>query len=203
MQRYQVFIDEHSIFIGEKRKSNQQFDSIFELNEPDVDDLKFVIHWLLKEKEAVQHIFLNTSDIENLWKLFQQQFTLISAAGGKVRNEKSEILFIHRLGKWDLPKGKIEAGESVETAAVREVQEECGIENLTLGNQLANTYHVYPHKDKRVLKTTFWFEMTCSENENLVPQTEEGIEKVIWVDSKNLEEQLSNTYSSLIGIISA
>jgi 8-oxo-dGTP pyrophosphatase MutT (NUDIX family) len=200
---YQVFINEHSIFIGEQRKSNQQFDSIFELNEPYVEDLSFVVEWLLKEKEAVQHIFLNSKNAENLWSLFQEQFTLISAAGGKVRNPKGELLFINRLGKWDLPKGKMEIGETPEQSAVREVEEECGITNLNIVEKLSNTYHVYTEKDKLFLKTTFWFRMDYSGNEQLVPQKEEAIEKALWVDPSDLVEQLSNTYNSLLGIISA
>lgn len=200
---YQVFINEHSIFIGEQRKSNQQFDTIFELNEPCVEDLSFVVEWLLKEKEAVQHIFLNSKNAESLWSLFEEQFTLISAAGGKVRNSKGELLFIHRLGKWDLPKGKMEIGETPEQSAVREVEEECGITNLNIVEKLSNTYHVYTEKDKLFLKTTFWFRMDYSGNEQLVPQKEEAIEKAVWVDPSDLVEQLSNTYNSLLCIISA
>lgn len=199
---YQVFIDGHSIFIGEKRKSIQQFDSIFELNEPNVDDLKFVIDWLLKEKESIQHIFLNTKNEEGLWSLFQQQFVLITAAGGKVENANNELLFIHRLGKWDLPKGKMEADETPEQCAVREVEEECGITNLSLGEKLTDTYHVYVQDDELVLKTTHWFNMSYGGNEQLIPQKEESIEKAVWVKASDLSEQLSNTYSSLVRVIS-
>lgn len=203
MQRYQVFINEHSIFIGEKRESNQQFESIFELNEPDLDDLQFVIEWMLKEKEAVQHIFLNSKNVDALWSLFKEQFTLISAAGGKVSNAKEEILFIYRLGKWDLPKGKMEKGETPEQSAIREVEEECGISNLILGDKLENSYHVYTQGEQQILKTTHWFEMKYLGNETLVPQKEEAIEKAEWVNSSDLSEQLSNTYTSLVAIIVA
>ena len=203
MQRYQVFIDEHSIFIGEKRKSNQQFESIFELNEPDADEINFIIGWLLKEKEAEQHIFLNSKNVEHLWALFQEQFSLIGAAGGKVHNSNGELLLIYRLGKWDLPKGKMEAGETPEQSALREVEEECGIKNLKLGKQLLNTYHVYVQKEERILKTTYWFEMSYAGNEQLTPQKEEAIEKAVWVSTSDLSVQLSNTYKSLVGLLSA
>ena len=203
MQRYQVFIDEHSIFIGEKGKSNQQFESIFELDEPDADELKFVIEWLLREKEGVQHIFLSSKNVEGLWTLFQEQFSLIDAAGGKVHNSNGELLLIYRLGKWDLPKGKMEEGETPEQSALREVEEECGIKNLKLGKQLLNTYHVYVQNEVRCLKTTYWFEMTYEGNEKLTPQKEEAIEKAVWVSTSDLSEQLSNTYKSLVGLISA
>jgi len=198
---YQVFIDEHSISIGEKRKSNQQFESIFEMNEPNVDDLNFVIDWLLKERESTQHVFLNTKNVEELWNLFQAQFKLIQAAGGKVINSENEILFISRLGKWDLPKGKIESGETPEVAAIREVEEECGISNLKILEILSPTFHVYGQNEKKHLKKTFWYRMSYEGNETLVPQLEERIAKAEWVNAGNLTEQLSNTYSSLKKII--
>lgn len=201
MQRYQVFIDGHSIFIGEKRKSNQQFESIFELNEPDVDDINFVIEWMLKEKEAVQHVFLNSFDAEALWKLFQKQLVLIDAAGGRVKNTKNEVLFIYRLGKWDLPKGKMEAGETPELTAVREVEEECGITELKIIDPLPNTYHIYVQHGKKYLKRTFWFNMLYSGTESLIPQKEEAIENAVWVNQSDLSEQLANTYQSLKTII--
>ena len=203
MQRYQVFIDEHSIFIGENRKSNQQFKSIFELNDPDSSDIKYILEWLLKERESIQHVFLNSRDPEKIWTLFQQQFVLIEAAGGKVRNAKGEVLFIHRLGKWDLPKGKMEKGETPEQAAIREVEEECGIHGLELGEKLPNTYHVYTQKETLILKTTYWFEMKYKGTEVLVPQKEEAIEKAVWVNPSNFSEQLANTYKSLVGIITS
>ena len=203
MQRYQVFIEEHSIFIGEKRKSNQQFKSIFELNDPDSSDIKYILEWLLKEMESIQHVFLNFRDPEKIWTLFQQQFVLIEAAGGKVRNAKGEVLFIHRLGKWDLPKGKMEKGETPEQAAIREVEEECGIHGLELGEKLPNTYHVYTQKETLILKTTYWFEMKYKGTEVLVPQKEEAIEKAVWVNPSNFSEQLANTYKSLVGIITS
>ncbi|MDA9312490.1 NUDIX domain-containing protein [Vicingaceae bacterium] len=203
MQRYQVFTDEHSIFIEEKVKSNQQFESFFELNEPDVDELIFVIEWLLKQKEVEQHVFLYSKDAASLWALFQDQFSLISAAGGKVQNSLGELLFIYRLGKWDLPKGKMEAGETPEQSALREVEEECGIKNLKLGSQLPNTYHVYVQNEERILKTTYWFIMDYAGNEQLTPQKEEAIEKALWVSTSDLSEQLANTYKSLVDLISS
>lgn len=197
MQRYQVFIDEHSIFIGEDRKSIQQFEDIFELYEPTPDDIDLIVEWLSKEKETTQHVFLNTSDPNSLWEKFQSRFKLIEAAGGLVKNSDKEILFIHRLGKWDLPKGKLEKGENPQEAAVREVEEECGISNLKLEAEVEPTYHMYFHKEKWVLKKTYWFNMYYAGKEKLIPQLEEAIEKAEWVKQSNLEKQLENTYSSL------
>ena len=119
MQRYQVFIDEHSISIAEKVKSNQQFDCIFEIFEPQAQELNQLVEWLSKEKEAVQHVFLNAAKPEELWDLFKSQFKWIEAAGGVVLNDTNEILLIYRLDKWDLPKGKLEKGEEPNEAAIK------------------------------------------------------------------------------------
>lgn len=201
MQRYQVFIDDHSIFIGDQRKSIQQYNCVFELFEPIESDILYLVDWLSKEREATQQIFLNSSDHEALWELFQAQFKVIEAAGGVVKNGNNEALFIYRLGKWDLPKGKLESGEYPKDAAVREVEEECGISDLQLEKELPSTYHMYFHKEKWVLKRTYWFNMKYLGDEELVPQTEESIEKVVWVDSSNLSKQTSNTYSSLMQLL--
>lgn len=201
MQKYQVFIDEHSISIVESRKSNQQSNSTFELLEPTAEEIKFVIDWLLVEQKSIQEVFLITNNPQHLWEVFQQNVTLIEAAGGVVENEKKQFLFIHRLGKWDLPKGKMERSETPEQSAVREVEEECGVTGLKLAQQLPDTYHIYSIKDKCILKRTYWFRMRYNGNELLVPQTEESIDKAVWVSVDQLEEQLANTYSSLKGLI--
>lgn len=201
MQKYQVFIDEHFISFSEDLKSNQQFKTVFKLINPDIDDMNFIVQWLIKEKETKIIVQLIANDKAQLWKLFQSNLQLIEAAGGVVQNTERQVLFIHRLGKWDLPKGKIENGETPEESALREVEEECGITQLTLGEALPETYHIYSHKGRYILKKTYWFSMSYSGNESLVPQTEEDIEKVVWVDTNQLSQQLENTYASLKPII--
>jgi 8-oxo-dGTP pyrophosphatase MutT (NUDIX family) len=201
MQRYQVFIDEHSIVIGENQKSNQQSDSVLEFFEPMQSDVLLLIEWLSKEKDSVFNVLLHTNKIKEFWKAFQSEFKFIEAAGGLVENEKQEVLFIYRLEKWDLPKGKMEKGETPEESALREVEEECGISNLTLGEELPSTYHIYFYKEKWVLKKTYWYNMSYVGEEKLVPQTEEAITKAVWVNKNKLQEQLSNTYVSLKGLI--
>ena len=97
----------------------------------------------------------------------------------------------------------MEKGETPEQAAIREVEEECGIHGLELGEKLPNTYHVYTQKETLILKTTYWFEMKYKGTEVLVPQKEEAIEKAVWVNPSNFSEQLANTYKSLVGIITS
>ncbi len=121
----------------------------------------------------------------------------IEAAGGLVQNKKEEALVMYRLDKWDLPKGKIDKGETTRVAALREIEEECGLSKLTISKSLIPTFHTYRLKDKFVLKKTFWFKVLFDGNEKLVPQTEENITDLKWIDEKDINTVLENTYPSI------
>ena len=122
---------------------------------------------------------------------------LIEAAGGVVYNNKDQLLMIFRDKKWDLPKGKLEPNENIRECAIREVQEECGILGLSILNSLQDTYHTYELNGKKILKRTYWFTMSSDFKGNLVPQAEEGITEVIWVDKENVVEKLNNSFGNI------
>lgn len=146
-------------------------------------------------------LILITKNVNSLFEQLKELFYYIEAAGGLIR-QNNKYLFIYRLGKWDLPKGKIDAGESPAEAAVRECEEECAITGLQIVKELASTYHIYPYKTGHALKTTYWFLMKSTHSGTLTPQTEEHIEKVEWLDAdaiKNLV--LQNTYLSVRDVI--
>ena len=126
----------------------------------------------------------------------------IIAAGGLVFNDNNELLMIFRRGKWDLPKGKLDEDESIEACAVREVQEETGL-SVELQNFIGLTYHEYFDKylQQDVRKETHWFKMHAPDAQQLVPQTEEDIEEIEWVDKKAIPEKLSNSYPNIVEII--
>lgn len=144
-----------------------------------------------------------SGDLENLWYQFTELFKVIEAAGGVTFDPQGRLLVIKRWGKWDLPKGKMEEGESPAESALREVEEECGITNLELVSPLFSTYHTYRMKDKPVLKVTHWFAMKSNGSESLVPQTEEGIEEVVWMERSRWPEILENTYANISRLIQA
>lgn len=122
-------------------------------------------------------------------------YDLVKAAGGIVRNEENKLLHIYRLKKWDLPKGKMEKGESSRLCAVREIKEECNVDAI-IQEKICTTYHTYSFRNRRALKKTKWYLMTGN-NDHLIPQKEEGIERVEWIAESDLSIVVRNTYSSI------
>lgn len=189
---YKVFINEKKLIL-----SSEPQNSLKTMNYDGTHSFDFAIDLL--ENTASQGLNIYHNNIDELWSDFGNYFKKIDAAGGIVCNTENKILFIHRLGKWDLPKGKIEPGESREVAAVREVEEECGIFNLVLEDFINSTYHVYTEKDgKKILKTTYWFAMFYPGTETPKPQIEEGINEVSWKDEEEIETQiLPSTFQNI------
>ncbi len=128
----------------------------------------------------------------------------IIAAGGLVFNEQNELLMIFRRGFWDLPKGKLDPGETIEACAVREVQEETGLTKIELGKFITITLHEYfdPFLKEEVIKESHWYHMKVKGNPPLTPQTEEDITLIKWVGGDLLPAYLTNTYANIIEVIS-
>ena len=122
---------------------------------------------------------------------------MIVAAGGLVKNKKGKVLFIFREGKWDLPKGKLDKGESMEDAAIREVEEETGVKGLKIVRYLQTTYHIFKRSGRYKLKKVIWFEMVTDFDGDLIPQHNEGITKVKWKGPKKTKKALENSYRNI------
>lgn len=201
---------EHTIYFNETRLilSDRETESIKHLIEkPDTlfedqaNDTS--IERIIKEMqtEKVTAGVLINSDIEELLKGVKSHMKVIKAGGGLVHFDSETVLLIFRRGKWDLPKGKLEEGESVESAALREVTEETGLKELQLEEQLITTYHTYPEKEKLILKESHWFLMKSTREQQLIPQTEEDIEQCVWVKLNDMETYLKNTHPSIIDVL--
>ena len=134
---------------------------------------------------------------EQAWQSFLADKLIIEAAGGMVFNPKGELLMMLRRGQWDMPKGKLDEGETIEACAVREVEEETGISNLRLNGKLQTTYHTYSFQGRTVLKPSHWFKMVCTGTEDLVPQTEEDITELRWVDKVEAAVLANKAYPSI------
>ena len=142
-----------------------------------------------------------SDDPKRAFKRFFKFFVKIKAAGGLVLRDE-QMLFIRRNKKWDLPKGKVEKKESIKTAAVREVMEECGLLNAPkIRNKITKTFHVYQLKEKSYVKITTWFLMDYEGDEKLIGQKEEGITSACWVKPMGLSAKLKNTYPSIHDVI--
>lgn len=149
------------------------------------------------ENDRIDTGVLINEDLNHLHEQFSQCFTTITAGGGVVINQKEEVLLIFRRGKWDLPKGKLDEGETIEECAIREVKEETGLKNVQITGDLPSTYHTYPHDGNVMLKKSFWFKMLADSDQDLIPQTEEHISEIKWVPVTELQHYLINTYPSV------
>lgn len=155
---------------------------------------------LLEKSKKYNQIVLHTDNLDQLWNDFQSIYKIIEAAGGVVKNTKNDVLIIFRRDNWDLPKGKIDRGESPEQAAVREIQEETGLKKVELGDFLCHTYHTYEMKGKRILKKTWWYTMSTPEM-TLTPQTSEDIEQAVWVELASFLDTKPTIYGSILDVL--
>jgi ADP-ribose pyrophosphatase YjhB (NUDIX family) len=140
-------------------------------------------------------------DPEILLQQIRENLVPVVAAGGVVINPRHEVLFIFRRKRWDLPKGKMDPGETIETCAVREVREETGVQNPVILEPITQTHHIYL-EGQLYFKTTHWFLMNADET-RLRPQKLEGISKAMWIPQSNIHQQLSKTYESVRDIFRA
>ncbi|MEZ4925959.1 MAG: NUDIX domain-containing protein [Saprospiraceae bacterium] len=163
---------------------------------------KMIIQYLdlLDKNKDIEQVVLMSKDLDKLWKDFQSCFRVLEAAGAFVQNEDGKLLVFYRRGSWDMPKGKIDPGETPEQAAIREVQEETGLINLKIEKFLMPTWHTYEQNDKRILKKTWWYLMTTSD-QKVTPQTEEDIVEIRWVNARDWIKQETHVYSSIRDVI--
>jgi 8-oxo-dGTP pyrophosphatase MutT (NUDIX family) len=196
-RKYSIFVNEHRIDIYE----NPEIGTLDGTFEPiTAEDLHHSYLRLSDLKDGSERIAVYTANWKNLIKDSEATFKHIHAAGGLVFNKLKKTLWIKRMGKWDLPKGKIEAAENPEEAALREISEECGLEldQIKLVAPITQTFHIYELKGKPVLKTTWWYE--CLYLGHLIgsPQTEEDITEIKWMTLEEVEQiALLNTYGNI------
>jgi 8-oxo-dGTP pyrophosphatase MutT (NUDIX family) len=169
-------------------------DAVFidEVNSP---ALKSLLHEIVKPEFHAGVLW--HSDLEALRKQFWKLFTIVHAAGGLVENGMGEYLMIFRKGSWDLPKGKLDKGETLEQCAVREVREETGLKDVLLTTPLATTYHTYKDFGKHILKESHWWRMAAPADQKLTPQTEEGIHEILWAGPEKVRALAPLCYPSI------
>jgi ADP-ribose pyrophosphatase YjhB (NUDIX family) len=190
-QKYKVFVEEKVIYF-----TNEEM-----LDVPKYEGLEPENFQVLKESLLESVYQLVSPKPKSALKYFFSNFKKIKAAGGIVKS-RNEQLFIKRNGKWDIPKGKMEKGEKTHETAIREIQEECGLEgNLTIESKLIKTYHCYFMFDESVLKKTTWFVLNYEGSKIVKAQAEEGITEVVWLKKSQLTKVQNNTYSSVRDVL--
>jgi 8-oxo-dGTP pyrophosphatase MutT (NUDIX family) len=188
---YKVFVNDLPIILSTKKNIGKQYTTI------PLKEVKFKKLIRKINDGSLLYVNLYHKNEEKLEQFLLKKLPVVFAGGGLVFNAKKEILFIRRNGKWDLPKGKVEKDESYQAAALRETQEETGVQDLELRKFIAKTYHVFKRNGRYKLKQTYWFEMHSNFEGNLEGQAEEGIEKVEWVHPDDIDKVLDNSYENI------
>lgn len=188
---YKVFVNDKPLFLTDKIEKETDF-QLFLLDSVDID--KIIIKYF---QNKIDKAFLYHPNEKQILKKIKEKIPVQKAGGGLVYNSKGEILFILRSGKWDLPKGGIEKNEEMEETAIREVEEETGVNGLEIVRKLPKTYHIFKRNGKYKLKITTWYEMKTDFEGIPVGQLEEGIEKAVWLNKEQIREAMNNSYENI------
>lgn len=180
---YKIYINETPLFLTNKPLSELLIKKQPEILAGQYDGkVKTIFRYIdqCEKTDRFKEVWLTYPDIDKLFDDFNSLYKRMDAAGGIVINKDNDILLMLRRNIWDLPKGKIEKNEDIESAAKREVEEETGVIVEEIIAPLCVTYHTYKIKEKRILKKTYWFAMKYKQGE-LMPQVEEDIQEIVWL----------------------
>lgn len=156
---------------------------------------------LCEKGSKYNKVIICHADFLKMYEQFKSLYLILKAAGGLIKNENDEFLFIFRRGYWDLPKGKIEIDETKKQAAIREVEEETGIKDVILEKKLCKTYHTYRLKSgKRIIKKSYWYLMSAPK-QVLIPQEAEDIEKAEWTTITAFKANCHPVYKNILEVI--
>ena len=200
-QKYSVYWNQKVLFFNNPQGIHQQLDKMIVCPGSDSAALHGAITLLKNSEDDYCQLFMPDIDFELGLELLKEHLHFIMAAGGIVETPDQQSLFIHRLGCWDLPKGKVELNESLPIAAQREIEEETGISDLENTGELCRTWHTYSHKGKEILKETVWYVFKTSKAWPTIPQTEEDIFEAAWKSPEQWSEVEANTYPSILDVL--
>ena len=216
-----IFINDRPIRLvektGDREKAKRKFDTI--ITSPrkitNIKDWKKKVLFPETNREIIRTFFNEiknikafdfksatfwVDDMEEAMDEILKQYKIVDAAGGVILNEEGKLLMIHRLGKWDLPKGKAEKKESLMETAEREVEEECNV-HVDVLDDFVISYHTYLHKNQRVLKRTYWYKMRLISDRYMKPQLEEDIDEIKWMNRSEMHKAMLNSYASIVWVI--
>jgi len=192
---YKVFVNDKPILLSDHALSHSEYEIYL------FKDTRFeeIVHKL--QNTNTSGIYLYHNDLEVLWNKFVSYFEVVAAAGGLVLNDQNQMLFIRRNERWDLPKGRMESGETCNQTAIREVEEECAINSLEIITELPISYHVYFENGTSKLKQTHWFVMHTTSQNKPVPQAEEGITEALFVSPNQLDAFYPEMYGNIRDLV--
>jgi len=196
---HKIYFEQRCIVICSKEESALSDPNSVEFHLADTIDIHTLVG-LFECSATLSRIYIPTSDVEATYRRVCSEFKEVDAAGGLVSNRRGDYLLICRNGLWDLPKGHREAGEDVEATALREVQEETGVDKLSIRGLITVTDHCYFRGGRWMLKHTWWYDMLYTDPVDLTPQREEDITKATWVAKSSLPPYLKNTFPSILEV---
>lgn len=161
--------------------------------------VKTMLHEM--DQQRFYYGVIKHNNLPELLAAFKAELQVLVASGGLVRTAQNDLLLIHRLGRWDLPKGKLDAGETLEECALREIEEETGAKNLSIEQPLQVTYHTYYQNDVHILKESHWYLVKAAEKTPLAPQTEESIEQCLWVPVDEVAPYIDGAFPSVADVL--
>jgi 8-oxo-dGTP pyrophosphatase MutT (NUDIX family) len=202
-QKYALYLNRKAILFNNLQDLQKQGDKLIVFDGTCENTLFRALDWVQNSDNEEATIYLSGIAIEFALPLLKTRYKFIRAAGGIVEAPTGEILFIRRLGCWDLPKGKVEEKEPLELAASREIREETGVETLENQKFLCSTWHTYIHKEKEILKETTWYSFTTPKIVDTIPQFEEDISSAEWILPERFCEVVKDTYPSIVDVIEA
>ena len=193
---HKIYFDRRTIIICRPEEATLSDPNAVEFHFKQPSDISALVE-MFELSSTLEKIYIPSAEPEDCYKKICGEFREVNAAGGLVENRRGDYLLIKRDGLWDLPKGHQEAGEDIKVTALREVQEETGVDDLSLGDLICVTDHCYKRNGIWHLKHTWWYRMYYLKPLNLTPQTEEDITKAAWVAKSSLPPFLKNTYPSI------
>lgn len=193
---HKIYFDRRTIIICRPEEATLSDPNAVEFHSKQPSDISALVE-MFELSSTLEKIYIPSAEPEDCYKKICGEFREVNAAGGLVENRRGDYLLIKRDGLWDLPKGHQEAGEDIKVTALREVQEETGVDDLSLGDLICVTDHCYKRNGIWHLKHTWWYRMYYLKPLDLTPQTEEDITKAAWVAKSSLPPFLKNTYPSI------
>lgn len=193
---HKIYFDRRTIIICRPEEATLSDPNAVEFHFKQPSDISALVE-MFELSSTLEKIYIPSAEPEDCYKKICGEFREVNAAGGMVENRRGDYLLIKRDGLWDLPKGHQEAGEDIKVTALREVQEETGVDDLSLGDLICVTDHCYKRNGIWHLKHTWWYRMYYLKPLDLTPQTEEDITKAAWVAKSSLPPFLKNTYPSI------